>query len=50
MVRYIIEVRRANGRLVTEMEANSKYSAKLCKRKSEEKYDETHTVTIRELG
>lgn len=50
MARYVIEVRRANGRLVTEITAKSKYSAKIRLRAAEEKYDKTHTVSIRELG
>lgn len=50
MARYVIEVRRANGRLVTEISAKSKYSAKLRARAAREKYDQTHTVEIRKFS
>lgn len=50
MTRYVIIVRRANGRLVTEITAMSKYSAKVKAKAAREKYDNTYTVEVEKRG
>lgn len=42
--KYVVVVRRENGRLHEEITANSKYSAKVKARQARQKYDHTYRV------
>lgn len=42
--KYVVVVRRENGRLHEEITAHSKYSAKVKARQARQKYDDTYLV------